>query len=1601
MATPVTYKGNGIIQVMSTDEFTGLAHSVLEYMATENGPGGIYNTNEGGSSTLIGTFTDTAYAGELGDANVTILSTEFPLYQDLNLPVDNDPPRPLTYVSQSKPLQKMNDQQLDAMADEILQYCVLQEGPHSFQLATDTPLDGGTWTSIGTLIDKEFEGRATNYNLYKKLSSGLTSSFKPIKQLTQGVLQLFTDEDVQLIAKIVRERIVNTGIGQYVLQATAPTSGTWVNKGTITNRISTLDATIFDTVYGGVESYSASGLVAYTEAGEDTGTVYAGPVRYTGNQVVVGGAEYTREDEAVVSEFYAQEYLALPEVNYVNPVPGYYLGPVQYAADIYEGSYTGPTVIGFGNELVYDAFYDANLNYESGTNTWSAIYNLNPGVVIPTPLNYTGTEIKYTADSNNYTGDIGYISDAYIGDVHVYVASFTAEFDGVTYVGPTGSYALSYTREVSSEPYINNSYDRLIYDATDNFFIANQNYTSDVTYHGNYLGGYYVLTYVNPTPREGPSYAGRDSVMDLPFPIYYTGMTALGAGYFQLGPTSTYTTSLKYEGTGSYYAAYTGEIITYTSEYQAFAGYTAPDTFVYNTEFGLIYDITFDGINPYYGGYTTDTAASYLGPTGTYDNRIYTSFAAYNDWKPYVGTTVYNFRAYEQDKDYTGTYLASYSQYVTFQNFIGVYEESYLGIVSYDASVAIYTLEKNVFETLGMYERNESPYPDTSVVGTIYPYQGPLPYTGSAIYTDTALMYGGVYGQNTYTDEIGNEYSAVYLSQFNDPGPTYVGPTGSYEAFFNVNSTTTYGGVYSRMDLPEDVAYYTNLPLEYTADIASYYSAPGSLYGGYTTDIVYNAQIGSALDYTGSSIYGEATYTDDIVVYYTTDIYTLEQYYAVDDAGAVYTLGTGNYAGPGGTYVREGLYTSDFVVFNRDTEYPYIAVIYYTGAILQPGYYVSINGEFLGEQTYASPAGDYLSGTQIFASGGIANYVGARVWDTYTSTTLLYSTYTNTELSYTGAFSLTTPYTSGTAVFLSYSDGMAYTSSTIPLSYTNTALQYTTAYSSPESYTLDSDFYQGQGVYSGDVETEFVTATYATYASTYYIGSTYINPDNEEYQGDYTRTTFYTSDAQDAQVYSAYQQNYYTTFYTTEGIFSVSVVYTGDPVYDAEYVGTVSFNNFYTQAAYQVSYESVAIYIAPGVYNTYNGVDAYYDTRPIFLGAARYTTTYHIEEYTADIQTEYGGQPRYGELYVGALVNYTGDTALYIVSYYTLDYTGGDLYTADLYYTNATSFDAVYQGIDSFNVIDLVYYAGNTPYTGPGTDYYESNDYTSTTVTYINSVIYGSFIGTLEYTSVGIDSYAGAPTAYVGSVTNYNLGTSFTGRYTAQYLIEDYTGVSFTRYAAPAAYYDSADIYLRSLYTTTYVGEEYYGRGGAYVGPAVSLFTDDGAQYLGAGGYFTVEGLPQLYTSQAYLGEPSTYSGFGFHRETFYVGLSDVNTTDTSYNSASFGVEIPIYSGNYTTDNTGTEYTTNLAGVNTPYSRDSVYTNELIDTTISFVLTDIYLGPGPNNTIPYTLDVIQEYTGVGDREYLRDTDYIAEYTLALVGEGSLEVDSKTLWRRVA
>lgn len=303
MARPnmLAYRGDGALQYISDAEFQEITDSVLREFVLTDGPGSIYAGGVAGANTVIGTFTDTLYQGTQGSSDLTILSISTTFYQDLSVNYGSVSNIPITWNTGLQSLKEATDSELDEIAQEILDYSITGDNPGTYRIATSNP--GGSWIVVASINNIEDEALTTTYYLYQKLPDYIPDPTSLLKNFG-GSLKQMTDSEINELVSRVRKLIVTTGIGQYELASSAPSTGTWENMGTITDTRSDVQSVNYEGAsYTGTTAVSYLGTYfgpEFTYDGSYYGTIQ---VNYFGSQLVsyVGPAQCTNPSNTVYS----------------------------------------------------------------------------------------------------------------------------------------------------------------------------------------------------------------------------------------------------------------------------------------------------------------------------------------------------------------------------------------------------------------------------------------------------------------------------------------------------------------------------------------------------------------------------------------------------------------------------------------------------------------------------------------------------------------------------------------------------------------------------------------------------------------------------------------------------------------------------------------------------------------------------------------------------------------------------------------------------------------------------------------------------------------------------------------------------------------------------------------------------------------------------------------------------------------------------------------------------------------------------------------------------------------------------------------------------
>ena len=324
MAGPLTLKAStypatsttleGVRELTSSEIRDRIANVITTKFATDTDGSGIAELKVTTGSletnyTNVGTFTNRERTEAVGTHPAAGSTTET-VYQ---FEQKSSPTSAGTYSTPLRwngtALAEMSSTQIeDEILDEVITAMVTEDANTigQYKIGTTTP-SGGTWTARYTITETQVDGTDVNYYLYQKTgATTVPSSTKDslVKQTSGNTITEMTDTELQAFSDHFRKRIIDSGVGTYLLNNGTPSeTGTWVQMGTtMTDQLKS----VTDVTYAG--SYTGYSEVVYTGS-------YAG--------------------------YFNRFYGGYLNGAYAGSFTGYYTG--YYSAE-YAGNYTGATV---------------------------------------------------------------------------------------------------------------------------------------------------------------------------------------------------------------------------------------------------------------------------------------------------------------------------------------------------------------------------------------------------------------------------------------------------------------------------------------------------------------------------------------------------------------------------------------------------------------------------------------------------------------------------------------------------------------------------------------------------------------------------------------------------------------------------------------------------------------------------------------------------------------------------------------------------------------------------------------------------------------------------------------------------------------------------------------------------------------------------------------------------------------------------------------------------------------------------------------------------------------------------------------------------------
>jgi hypothetical protein len=348
MVNPLKYD-SGDLRIMTDAELGYAIYQILNAFASSNSGAGTLNTT--GTGTAIGTFSDTKRPDPVGSHPVgtSVTTTTTSVYQDLTS-VSESLTKPVEFSSNHIRIQndtQLNDSLIAAALNELV-----DNGLGVYRLQPTSPTQAGTWVQVITITNTTQSGNNTTH-IWRRTGAVAPSKLQPLKSTATGDLKVMTDAELQSLTNRMRNRIISTGIGQYKLQSTTPSGGTWVKMGDSfydtrhdignVNYASFSSSSFTGTSSQNFTGYSSSSYAGYygrSYAGA-YGRSFAGSYTryYNGRNAGNYTGYYGRNFIGYYARFFTGYYSRSFSGNYTRFYTGYF-------SRSFAGYYTGATVLG-------------------------------------------------------------------------------------------------------------------------------------------------------------------------------------------------------------------------------------------------------------------------------------------------------------------------------------------------------------------------------------------------------------------------------------------------------------------------------------------------------------------------------------------------------------------------------------------------------------------------------------------------------------------------------------------------------------------------------------------------------------------------------------------------------------------------------------------------------------------------------------------------------------------------------------------------------------------------------------------------------------------------------------------------------------------------------------------------------------------------------------------------------------------------------------------------------------------------------------------------------------------------------------------------------
>ena len=237
MPKPIKWNGSASLKEMSAAEIDDNVDLILDHFSgmTSNNTGHLAMNAEG-SWTDIGTFADTRRDQATGThpANTTVHTDNYVFRQNLTDLTPSPTARPIAVKYDGGSfdgLIEMTDAECRADIVDRINAKITAGGVGSYVMQPAAP-GTGTWTNVGTINNKLSVDTVNNTTiLWKRTTGSNTTATRPLKWNGSASLKELSDAEINDLVEMYQESIVDTGIGKYALQTSAPGTGTWQRVG--------------------------------------------------------------------------------------------------------------------------------------------------------------------------------------------------------------------------------------------------------------------------------------------------------------------------------------------------------------------------------------------------------------------------------------------------------------------------------------------------------------------------------------------------------------------------------------------------------------------------------------------------------------------------------------------------------------------------------------------------------------------------------------------------------------------------------------------------------------------------------------------------------------------------------------------------------------------------------------------------------------------------------------------------------------------------------------------------------------------------------------------------------------------------------------------------------------------------------------------------------------------------------------------------------------------------------------------------------------------------------------------------------------------------